>query len=424
MTGLKNHDLVITFKELKGNPKWSIVTEPLWFIPYSLFLPFATLYMTYRGVTSGQIGLIISIGLVLQVIFSLVGGVITDKLGRRYTTLIFDGIAWTIPCFIWAFADNFWWFLIAACINSTFQITNTSWHCLFIEDCPAKHLTNAFTLIQICGMLSVFFSPIAIILVDIYSVVQVVSVIYFASAISMSAKFVVLFIFGDETKTGENRLKETKGVSFFTLFKGYFGVFKLICKSKNMLFVIVFMALTNIILITTNNFFSLYITQHLKISDNFVSVFPMIRTLVMLLFVGVLQNAINKISMKTSLFLGLVLYLASHAVLLIAPIGSVFYAVIYTLLEAFAYAIIFPRKDSLMAFYVIANERSRVFALFHTCMIALSSPFGFIVGKLFEYSPLYPFIFNISVFVITMIVIFKAQAVANYDSDVKNVTNE
>lgn len=42
ITSLKKHDLVITFRELKGNPKWSICTEPLWFIPFTLFQPFQT----------------------------------------------------------------------------------------------------------------------------------------------------------------------------------------------------------------------------------------------------------------------------------------------------------------------------------------------------------------------------------------------
>lgn len=49
---LKNHVLAQTFRELKGNPKWSICTEPLWFIPYSLFVPFQTLYMRKLGLTS------------------------------------------------------------------------------------------------------------------------------------------------------------------------------------------------------------------------------------------------------------------------------------------------------------------------------------------------------------------------------------
>ena len=56
---LKKHDLVITFKSLKGNPKWSVCTEPLWFIPFALFQPFQTLYMYKVGVTSIEIGFIL-----------------------------------------------------------------------------------------------------------------------------------------------------------------------------------------------------------------------------------------------------------------------------------------------------------------------------------------------------------------------------
>ncbi len=414
---IKNHDLVSTFTQLKGNPKWSLITEPLWFIPFSLFSPFATLYMTYFGITSAQIGFIISIGLLLQMVFSIVGGVITDKLGRRVTTFWFDFISWTIPCFIWAFADNFWWFLLAASINAFFQITNTSWNCLFIEDCPAKHLTNAFTLIQICGMLSVFFSPIAILLVDVYSVQSVVSVIYFISGISMSLKFIFLYLFGGETKIGKIRIEETKDISFLTMFKGYKGVASAILHSADMRFVVIFMALTNIIIIATNNFFSLYITQHLAISDTLVPVFPMVRTAVMLLFVIALQNVINRMEMKKSLILGFLMFTLSHVILILAPSGNLLFVMVYTILEAAAYATVFPRKDALMAFYVLAKERSRVLALFNTGMIALSSPFGYIVGKLFELNPTYPFIFNIAVFALCFVCVLTSGAVANYDRD-------
>lgn len=100
---LKNHVLAQTFRELKGNPKWSICTEPLWFIPYSLFVPFQTLYMRKLGLTSLEIGTTLTVGFLLQMFFALIGGVITDKMGRRKATVIFDTLGWTVPCLIWAF---------------------------------------------------------------------------------------------------------------------------------------------------------------------------------------------------------------------------------------------------------------------------------------------------------------------------------
>ena len=49
---------------------------------------------------------------------ALLSGVITDKLGRRLTTLIFDILSWSVPALISAIAQNFWYFLIAGVINS------------------------------------------------------------------------------------------------------------------------------------------------------------------------------------------------------------------------------------------------------------------------------------------------------------------
>ncbi|MEE1442905.1 MAG: MFS transporter [Blautia sp.] len=398
MQKLRNHVLVQTFRELKGNPKWSICTEPLWFIPYSLFVPFQTLYMRKLGLSSVEIGTTVTVGFILQMFFALIGGVITDKMGRRKATVIFDTLGWTVPCLIWAFSQNFWWFLAAAAVNAAFQITNTSWNCLFIEDCPPKHITNAFTLIQMCGMLSVFFSPLAVFLVGKYDVVPVMRWLYFIAAISMLAKFLLLYYFGGETKVGKKRMEETKNLSYFSMMKGYGAVFLTMIKSGKMRLVVYFMALTNIIQISTTNFFSLYVTEELHLSDELVAVFPVIRTLVMLAFVIGLQNLFQKLRMKVSFLVGFFMYIASHLLLLLTPEKNLLLVMGYTILEAAAYAVIIPRKDALMAHYVEQKERSRIYALYNVLMIGISVPFGSLIGWMFEVNPGLPFLFNIALF--------------------------
>lgn len=398
MQKLRNHVLVQTFRELKGNPKWSICTEPLWFIPYSLFVPFQTLYMRKLGLSSVEIGTTVTVGFILQMFFALIGGVITDKMGRRKATVIFDTLGWTVPCLIWAFSQNFWWFLAAAAVNAAFQITNTSWNCLFIEDCPPKHITNAFTLIQMCGMLSVFFSPLAVFLVGKYDVVPVMRWLYFIAAISMLAKFLLLYYFGGETKVGKKRMEETKNLSYFSMMKGYGAVFLTMIKSGKMRLVVYFMALTNIIQISTTNFFSLYVTEELHLSDELVAVFPVIRTLVMLAFVIGLQNLFQKLRMKVSFLVGFFMYIASHLLLLLTPEKNLLLVMGYTILEAAAYAVIIPRKDALMAHYVEQKERSRIYTLYNVLMIGISVPFGSLIGWMFEVNPGLPFLFNIALF--------------------------
>lgn len=414
---LRNHELISTFRSLEGNPKWSIITEPLWNIPYSLFSPFATLYMYQLGIDDLHIGVILTVGMVLQMIFALISGVLTDKLGRRWATVIFDTIAWTIPCLIWAFAQNFTWFLIAAVFNAMLQITNNSWTCLFIEDCPSKYVVNAFTLIQITGMLSVFISPLAVWLVGRYTLVPVMRVLYLFAAFSMLAKFLILFAFGGETKQGKIRLRETKGVSIFSLFGDYRSILQQMISSRSTMLVLVFMTLTNISFLPTTNFFPLYVTGNLGLSDQLVAVFPMLRTGVMLLFVFGMQKLLNRLRLRTGILSGLVLFIISHILLLIAPPEKIGVVLGYTLLEASAFAIISPRRDALMTMMIDPQERSRINALLYALIIAFSAPFGSILGWLASLNGAYPFIFNILLFIICILVISTSRSLKVHEEN-------
>ena len=129
---MAKNEMLNFLKELKGNPKACIMTEPLWYIPFNLYSPFASIYMYKLGVSDFEIGLIISIGMIFQVLLSFVGGIVTDKLGRRKTTLIADICAWSVPCFLWALSQNFWWFVAAAIFNSVNMISEIAWSSLFV----------------------------------------------------------------------------------------------------------------------------------------------------------------------------------------------------------------------------------------------------------------------------------------------------
>ena len=90
---MKTHSLIQTLKSLTGNPRACVYTEPLWGVPFNLYAPYVSVYMLALGLTDANIGLILSVSWGFQIIFALISGVITDKLGRRLTTLIFDILA-------------------------------------------------------------------------------------------------------------------------------------------------------------------------------------------------------------------------------------------------------------------------------------------------------------------------------------------
>ena len=94
---MTNHPLIRTLKNLRGNVRGCVYTEPLWGIPFNLYAPYVSIYMLAFGLTDSQIGLITTIGLSFEIVWTLLSGAITDKLGRKRTTLLFDIISWSVP---------------------------------------------------------------------------------------------------------------------------------------------------------------------------------------------------------------------------------------------------------------------------------------------------------------------------------------
>lgn len=369
------------------------------------------------GVRDEQIGLLLTIGMVLQGVAALLGGIITDKFGRRWTTFFVDFISWSVPCILWTFSQNFWWFLAAAIFNSFYLITSTSWQCLLVEDCDPKQLVNVYTWVNIAGLLAVFFAPLSALFVSRFTLVPTVRILYGISFVLMTVKFIILYVFSTETEQGKKRMEETRAQSVWSLFLGYKDILMKMLGSGQMLLILAIFIAINISSITINNFFGLYITQNLKIPESYVSLFPISRAVIMLLFSFLFQSWINRLKYRPVMIWGFIIYILSHILLLIATTQSAVLVVGYTLLEAIAYALVIPRRDSLGALFIDKQDRARVMSLIFVVMLAVSSPFGTIIGWLSSLNRQYPFILNVVLFGLMTLVIATSKAIAKHDSE-------
>lgn len=411
------HPLINTLINLKGNQRACVYTEPLWGIPYNLYAPYATLYMYALGVKDQQIGLLISIGMVLQVFAALFGGIATDKLGRRKCTFIFDLASWSIPTLIWTFSQNFWWFLAAAIFNSMWQITSNSWNCLLVEDCPPNILVDIYTWCTISGLLSVFFAPLAGILVSKATLIPAMRIIYGITFITMTSKFIILYFFSKETKQGLRRLEETKDQRIVDMLMGYKDVFKLIARTPATRMILAIMTIINIGTMITGNFFSLYINKNLLIPESYIAYFPIVRAVVMLVFIFSVQAFINNLPYRPVMTIGASLYVLSNILLLVAKPQSYGILLLYMLCESFAHALLIPRKDSLLVLFVDPQERARILGLLYVLMIAITSPFGWITGKLSEINRLFPFVLNIILYIACVALVLLSTTLAQHDKN-------
>ena len=394
---------------VKGNGRYCLWTEPLWGIPFHLYFPFFTIYMFQLGVLDVQIGMLLALGRLVQVCTSLLGGIVTDKFGRNLTTFVSDLVAWSVPMLIWAFAQDFRWFLAAALINSFWQISNVSWECLWIDDMSedVDSIKLFFNWLYVCGLFAVFFAPIAGFFVGLHGVVPVMRVLFVITFISMTAKFVILFCFAKETNRGRERMEATKGVSLLSLLMGYKEVFLQLLKSKGMLRALSLQSTAQVTILVASTFFALYATQNLGLPDQFLAYFPILRAGVMLAFLFFIQNRLYRFAQNRVMLVGISIKILALVVLLRAPEGNWILPGLYIFLEACAAALLMPRIDTLAANAIDPKERARIRGLFNVIILAVSSPFALLAGFLSDMNRQLPFILNIGLFALMAVFVYR-----------------
>jgi len=379
--------------------------EPLWGIPYNLIAPFATLYMYTQGITDVQIGLILSIAMFVQVFFSFIGGILTDKLGRRFTTAMGDFFGWSVACLIWAISNNFWLFLIAVLFNSFEQINQTAWYCLLIEDADPKDLVGIYTWVNIGGLVAIFFAPLSGLLITSFSVVPVVRVLYLVFCFNMLMKSLITIRHCKETKQGKIRMEETKNTSVFQMIYEYKDLIPKLLKNKEIVKVLIISVILHITNLVNANFFSLYVTQRIGLPERYLAFFPILNAAVMLIFMVGIQHRLETVKFRIPMWVGLVMFAISSVVLILTPLGNSIFIVIYVFIVAVAGALVFPRKDALLQLTINPKERARINALIMSFTIAFASPFGYFAGWLSSIDRRLPFVFTLAVFVVAIVIV-------------------
>ena len=404
---LRTHPLFQTLRELKGNPRVTVLTEVMFGIPYNLFAPFVSVYMLALGLTDQQIGSIASLGLVVQVFTALLSGAIVDKFGRRLTLLIFDLLCWSVPCLIWAVAQDIRYFILAALMNSLWRVSHTAWTCLMVEDAEERHLVHIWTWIMIFAFCSAFITPVGGWVVERYGLIQAVRGLFLFGFVLLTAKFVVLYIYSHETVRGVQRIQETRDRSILSLLGDYRSVFNQLLHSRPILAALSLMVITNIYTTISNNFWGVLFTEKLGFSSAQISTYVAIRSIVMTIGFFVIGPRLTNLRLfRLPLGTGFGLFLISQLLLVVMPPQAVLLLVLSVVLEGVASALVSPMTESLLALSMESNERARLSAMVYVALILFISPFGWIAGQLSALNRSLPFALNMGLFALGIILVW------------------
>jgi MFS family permease len=389
-----------------------VYTEPLWGIPYNLYAPYISIYMVALGLSDRQIGLIVSISWGFQVLLASLSGVITDKLGRRLTTLIFDILSWTIPTIISALAQNFWYFLIASIINSVWRITHNSWSCLLVEDAEHDQLVDIFTWIYIANILVGFVAPLAGLLIGKFTLVPTMRGLYIFASIMFTVKAIVTYQLTEETRQGKIRMEQTRRQSIWSAFYEYRNIFSTLLNTPRTLYTAAIMLVISISTLISGSFWSILVTEKLHVPAQNLAMFPFVRSAIILAFFFLVTPQINKLHFHQPLIFGFLGFVASQLILITAPVQNYGLLLLSVLIEACSFAVVNPLVDRMTVLTIEPKERARILSIIFVVVILLSSPFGWVAGALSSMNKSLPFLLNIALFFLGAILAYLAGQVS------------
>ena len=422
MKRLKNlimkNPMIASLAGMKGNARACLWPEPLWGVPYNLYMPYASLFMAALGLTPAQIGYVASINIVAQVIFSTLSGVITDKLGRRWTTFIFDTLAWSVPEFLWMVSQDFTWFAAAAVFNGAWRVTENSWTLLLIDDMKEEEIVHAFSLTQMLGLFSAFFAPLSKLAIDAFGLVPTMRVLYGITFVSMTVKFIIVQKYTTETSIGMRRMAATRGKSILRLLYECKDVYIKTVLSKRMLLTFGIFASYSLVTTLTNSYWALLVCQELGVAAGDVVFFTTLKSLVTLLCVLFLIPRIAHYPTKYPMLSGFLMHIVSMALLFFAPAGAAGIAMLLasTLLEAVSLSVLSPTTGSLVFVNAAEDERARVCGLIYGTISLLTAVFPSLIGQMAEVSLRLPFAVCMALFVFAGALVFPLSRLPAHDA--------
>lgn len=400
LTKLKSNYMIQVLFSLKGNPKACIWAEPLWGIPYNLYLPYVTLYMTALGLSYADIGLVTSVGMASQMVFAVLSGVLTDKMGRRMCTLVFDTLSWTVPTFLWMLAQDINWFIVAALFSGMWRITENSWYLLMIEDADKKQVIALNSLTNLMGLIVAFIAPISKFIVDALGIVATMRVFYGFACVSMTVKFIVCYIFTTETQNGVRRMEATKNKPLLKSLWKCRSVFARVISEKRMLLTLAILSSYMLVTTLNGNYWAIYLRDILGVQEGNVSLFVTVKSMVTLVCSFLLVPKVSYRFIRRPMLWSLAAFTASQSLLLLRISGGIGAAVlvISVILEATALSVLGPVTGSLVFINAQEDERALIVGMVYAIVALIVCVFPALVGLLVERSLSIPLIVNLGLF--------------------------
>ncbi len=371
---------------LPRNARNSIRLEPLWGVFGVVVLYYAPLYMSGVGLSSTQIGWLGSFTLACSFAFQLVAAPITNRLGRRRTTLIWDVVSWTLPMFIWAFAHSFTAFLVAALLSASGRIVAVSWSLLLIEDVEERQQARVFGIINLINAFCGLLMPLVGLVIASQGVVPTLRAFYLLGGVGMTVMFVWRNALTQETQSGEAAMQEHRDLNPWQSLSRTPQLVRTLGHRPGLRGVVAFYVLT-VFTEQMNLFQILFFSQTLGFGARAVSLVPVATAGVTILMYSLVLRRLSGVGAERMLVFTRLLGLLGAVMILLIPAGRLSTLLLVVSVLAGANFLTLTYRDAVLFRHLPKQGTADLFSAVQTLTLLVSVPAAGLAGAIFSGQP-------------------------------------
>lgn len=181
------------FGVLEGPTRVLVLTGPLW-TPYAMVAPYYIRYMDTLGLSTEEIGALVTLNLAAGLLFTLLGGFFADRWGRKVALTAFDALGFSAAFALFAFAQDLRWFLAAMILWACSKGSQAAWQCILVEEvAPENRARVAIAERMIMAGPSVLFPLVGGVTVGTYGLVPATRAMYLVAAASIGIMALLRF---------------------------------------------------------------------------------------------------------------------------------------------------------------------------------------------------------------------------------------
>ena len=385
------------FSNVKGNARVIVLTEGAAAIAFQWADIYLPLYMLALGASEIEVGLLASVYILTQFVSSFFGGYFADRFGRKRVLVVVDIICWAVPFFIFAIANNPWYFLVGRFINGFINVVIPAFQCLFVEDVPVEHRPAVFSMLQFVCAAASLLAPVAGLLVGQLGIVPAGRIIMIACVVTNLAIPLYRQLTLHETSIGKARMAATASQSLAEIASDYARTVASIVKDRRLR---TFLGVRTLVTFNTTmwgTYAMIYLTDRhgVGLPKPSIAYLPFVTALTTLGLIFLINRRNRPAAVLKNLVAGQALWLASALFFVTSPAGTIWFAILSTFLGAISIVLFQPANQTYWANIIEDQRRAQVFSAGTALITFFSLAAGPLAGVLYTVQPRLPFILAI-----------------------------